>query len=268
MLGAAGIVVKEALPFHYGTPFLVLLAAALTASGVGLTRRSLVPQIVSRGAAWIMLLPAMLVTAFFLADGQTPPVEVAALGITTGAALLLARPMLHTREAREQFAPKAFRRWFLGGSTAIAATGFVAGGVALTSFALDGPTAPAVAFAALAASLFASAIGVVRMRSWGIFLGAVTSAALLVSALFVDKEEAILLSLAAAPTLLMHLLPVLAARWRSGNDTSSVHVHVPRSLATEPFAAARSRVATEDDDAGDIDVEPGGINAQRAVLRA
>lgn len=265
MLGAAAIIVKEALPFNYSTPFLVLLAAALGASGVGLTRRSLVTQVVSRGAAWIMLLPATLVTAFSLADGQAPPVEVAALGITTGAALLLARPMLHTREALEQFAPKVFRRWLLAGSTATAATGFVAGGCALTSFAVDGPSGPALGFAALAAALFASAIAVVRMRSWGIFLGALTSAALLVSGLFVNKEAAILMSLAAMPALLLHLLPVLVARATSGDDTSRVRVN--GELNGEPMAPVRFRVA-EEESARLIDVEPEGVGAERAVLRA
>ncbi len=268
MLGAAGIMVKEALPFNYSTPFLILLAAVLTASGAGLTRRSLPVQILSRGAAWIVLLPALLVTGFALADGQAPPLEVAGLAITTGAALLFARPMLHTREARAEFSPKVFRRWLLAGSTATAATGFVAGAIAITSFSAHGVmNAPALGFAALAASLFASSVAVVRMRSWGIFLGALTSLVLLVTGVFVGRAEALLLALASAPTLLMHLLPVLVARWSRSADSSKVRV--TSELADEPHSATRYRVADADADArDDLGVETEPRMTERAALRA
>ena len=93
MLGAAGIIAKEALTVEYAWPVLLSFAAVLGAAGIGMTRRSLVPQILSRGAAWIVLLPAMLATGFALADGQPPPLEVAGLGAATGAALLLARKL-------------------------------------------------------------------------------------------------------------------------------------------------------------------------------
>jgi hypothetical protein len=256
------------VPFHYSTPFLILLAGVLTASGIGITRRSLVPQIVSRGAAWILLLPALLVTAFSLADGQAPPIEIAGLGVATGAALLLARPMLHTREARAEFSPKVFRRWLLAGSTATAATGFVAGGIALASFAVNGLKAPALGFAALAASLLASAIAVVKMRSWGIFLGALTSVALLVAGVFVGREEAILLALAAAPTFLMHLLPILVARWSGGHASSKLRV--TDELASDAYTPARYRVATDEPHADDVEIEasPQAHQAERATLRA
>ena len=266
MLGAAGIIAKEAITFGYGWPLLLSFAAVVGAGGIGITRRSLVPQILSRGAAWILLLPAMFVTGFALADGQAPPLEVAGLGLATGAALLLARPMLHTREAREQFSPRVFRRWLLAGSTSTAATACVTGAIALTSLTLHGPRWSSVALAALAASLFASAIAVVRMRSWGIFLGGLTSLIVLVTGLVLGREAAVLLSLVAAPTLLMHLLPVLVARSHSGDDTSKVRV--AEDLLTEPYATAHYRVASEDGRADDRAIEVDAAKSERAALRA
>ncbi len=264
MVGAAGILAKQALAVESSWPLLLSFTALFGAAGVGMTRRSLVPQILSRGAAWIVLLPVLLVTGVAFADGRPPPLEIAGLGAATSAALLLARPMLHTREAREQFSPRVFRRWLLAGSTATAATACVTGAIALTSLTLHGPRWSSAALAALAASLFASAIAVVRMRSWGIFLGGLTSVILLMTGLFLGRAEAILLSLAAAPTLLMHLLPVLVARSSGHDDTSKVRVS--DDLVTEPSATAHYRIAADDDHAGAPAIEAEA--AKRAAVRA
>lgn len=262
MLGAAAVVAREGLSHHgWDWQLLLVFAAVLGIGGVGITRRSLVPQVLSRAAAWIVLLPAMIVSFFFLLDGRAPPIEIAALGASTGAALLLARPMLHTSEARAEFAPKAFRRWLLSGSTATAATGFVAGGVALAT--LRDSVLAGGAFAALAASLFASSLAVVRMRSWGIFLGALTSAVLMLTGMFLGRDAAVILSLAAAPALLMHLLPVLVARWSA--DREPPKLRVTDELGVEPYATAHYRVAT--DDLADVGLdEP--AKAERAAMRA
>lgn len=262
MVVAAGLVAREGLE-HFAVDWLLVLSAGvLGVAGVGITRRSLVTQVLSRGAAWVVLLPALIISFFSVVNGHTLSPEIPVLALSTGAALLLARPMLHTREAFEQFAPKAFRRWLLSGSIATAGTACVAGAVALGG-AMHGRGALAVGFGTLAASLLASTIAVVRMRSWGIFLGALTSLILLMSGWFVSRDEGFVLALGAAPSLLMHLLPVLVARWRSGREGQMVRVSEP---AVEPaLTPARYRVATDEPDL-ELDATP--PEHQRAAIRA
>jgi hypothetical protein len=241
MVGAGGIVAREGWSHSHVEWPLLAFAAVLGIAGLGMTRRSLVVQVLSRGAAWVTLFPSLLVTGFTLMRGSTPNTEMTGLALATASALLLARPMLHTKEAREPFAPKAFRRWFLAGSTATAATAIAAGAIALDTF----PYHPVVvgAFLAIALSLLASAVGVVRMRGWGIVLGAATSTILLVSALFMRGPEAVGLGLFAMPTLLLHLLPLLIARAGGAANEPSVRPE------TEPaFTSVHYRVAPQDDD--------------------
>lgn len=239
MAGAASVVAHSALDRYTVEWDLLAFAVIMGMAGIGMTRRSLVPQIVSRAAAWVVLGPSLLIVLLSLNRHMTMDLRrVAALAAGTVVALLCARPMLHTKEAREAFAPKAFRRWFLAGSTAMAAIGFVTGAIALDVFAYHG--FKAAAFAALTASLFASAIAVVRMRGWGILLGALTSVVLLVSAGFMHRaSESTALALAAAPSLLLHLLPVLVARMRS---TTTSQVRLGRDAA-HAYAPTRYRIA-------------------------
>lgn len=266
MAGSAGLVAKEAFS-PWGVEWLLLaFAGVMTAAGVGITRRSLVVQVLSRGAAWIVLLPCLLVGAFSLLRGSAPPAELMGLLIGTASALLLARPMLHTKEALASFHPRVFRRWFLGGSTATSATALVTGGVALETIRHH-QWGAAAAFGALTLALLASAIGVVKMRGWGILLGALTSVVLLLSAAFLSRAEGLALALAATPTLFMHVLPVLLARAvggapasSSGDEANSVRVEFQEEKLLYRVASHES--AVDDDDTKDERVPP------RAAIRA
>ena len=262
MAGGGGMIALEAVR-GFGIHWMfVAFAVLLAAAGVGMTRRSLAPQVLSRGAAWIVFLPTLLVTVFTVIGGRTPDAAVAGLAVATGAALLLARPMLHTKEAKEAFAPRVFRRWLLAGSTATASTAFVAGGIALG--VSDSHPATAVGFAAVAASLLASSVAVVRMRAWGIFLGVLTSLGLLVTGAIMGRDEAFLLGLGAAPALLLHLLPVLIARHASARDEAGSKLRVA-DVAEPAFAPARLRVAS---DVEELEIAPAAQDAPAATLRA
>jgi hypothetical protein len=212
MAAVSGIVGALALRHGYVDWLIAASAGVLGLAAVGLTRRSLVVQVLSRGAAWVVLCPTLIEALSRFVRGSTPGLAVAGLAASSAAALLLARPMLHTSNARMAFAPKVYRRWFLAGSTASASAAFIVGGIAF-AIARREP-ASAMAFALLATSLFASSLGVVRMRGWGILLGAVTSIVLLVAptALHVHVGASIALAFVAAPALVLHLLPVLVAR--------------------------------------------------------
>lgn len=254
MAGAAGIVVREALN-AYHVEWMLLAFGALTAvAGFGITRASLVPQVLSRGLAWLILLPTLVVSVASAVSGHSFSFEFTAMAVGTATALLLSRPMLFTKEARAAFAPRMFRHWLLSGSMATSAAGVVAGGLALA--ATRHQPGLSLALAALAASFLASAIGVVRMRAWGILLGALTSMVLLVLGLF-NLEEFGLFALAASPALLLHTLPVLVARWMGTS---------PRMEATA--AVPRYRIATETNADVELETSSCPLEPQRAMLRA
>ncbi len=101
------------------------------------------------------------------------------------------------------------------------------------------------------------------MRAWGIFLGALTSVVLLVTSLFLSRVEATALALFAAPTLLMHLLPVLVARW-TNSEAAESKVRVSDEAMVDPaYVTAHHRIALEDLD--DVAMDP--APKTRAAIR-
>lgn len=239
LTGAAGAIAWKNF-VTYPDWRVMLLAGALGLAGVGLAQRSLAGQVLSRGMAWIVFLPTLVVTVAQMIGGSLPDAAAALLALASGGALFLAHPMLGTKEARREFAPRVFRRWFLAGATASSATAFCTGAIAIDSFSRH----PGIAagFGALTLALFGSAIGIVRMRAWGVLLAGVTSLALLVAALFQREVEAsFALALAALPALGFAILPVLLARLA---DTPAA---ARRRVDDGAIELPRYRVATDDD---------------------
>lgn len=245
--GLAAIAVHDLHWIEWG---LLAFAGLVGTAGIGLARRSMSAQVLSRATAWTVLAPSATVALVSLATGH-PEWTAAALTATSGGALLLARPMLHTAEAKAQFAPTSFRRWFLAGATASASAGLVTGLVALE--ALRWQPAVGVPLLALALSLVASAIGVVRMRAWGILLGGLTSVLTLLTALFMDAAAGLALALATLPGFML-LLPVLLAKRDRARAEAERRVRVAghASFADVP---ARVRVAAEPEHAFDDEFE-------------
>jgi len=163
LLASAGGIAAIALhDLHWIEWGLLAYAGGVAVAGLGLARQSMPVQVLSRAAAWTVLLPSVLVALFSFGSGH-PELAAVALAATSGGALLLARPMLHTAEAHAQFAPSSFRRWLLAGATASAGSAMVAG-----IFGLDGlhwHTASAIALLGMALAQVASAISIVRMRA-------------------------------------------------------------------------------------------------------
>jgi hypothetical protein len=258
MLTAAGVLAHGAM-HSWGIEWpLLVFAVVMGVAGIGIGHRSLVAQVLARGAAWLVFLPTVIVSVAGAINGIRPPFALPLLAATTSAALLLARPMLHTKAAREQFAPTMFRRWLLAGSIATAATGLATGGIALATM----PRGISVGIAAIAVSLLASSVAVVRMRAWGILLGAVTSMALLIWALVARHANGFALALAAAPSLLLHVLPVLVARSRA--HAPEPKVRVDSAAAITP---AHYRIVADPSEAETFDGELAPASS-RASLRA
>ena len=200
--------------FHWFNSSLVVAGGALALAGVGLSRKSMVVQVVSRASAWLVLVPAALVTLASALGAHHPDLVAAALSAGSGAALLLGTPMLHTPEARAAFAPSRFRSWLLAGATASAALGMVTALLGL-SRVLEGWGSLGAALLALAAALIGSAVGVIRMRTWGILLGGLTGAVTVIAGVFLARHnvtQGLLVSLLATPGLLFFVAPVLVAR--------------------------------------------------------
>jgi len=245
--GLAAIAVHDV---HWIEWSLLACSGVVAAAGIGLARRSMAEQVLARGTAWTVLAPTALVTAFSMFTGH-PDWTAAALMAGSGGALLLARPMLNTAEAKAEFAPSSFRRWLFSGATASVAAGLVSGLVALDGMRWH--AASAIALAALSLSLLASAIGVVRMRAWGILLGALTSVVTLVAAAVMHDAAGLALALASIPGLMLALPVLIAQRERKKADSRSF-TRVSSQVGLES-APSRVRVATEPTTALDDEFE-------------
>ncbi|MDB4934415.1 MAG: hypothetical protein JWP87_1387 [Labilithrix sp.] len=251
--GLAAIAVHELHWIEWG---LLAYAGVVGAAGIGLARKSMPLQVLSRATAWTVLAPSVLVTMISLSGGHIEWMA-AALAASSGGALLLARPMLHTPEARAEFAPSSFRRWLLASATASAGTGIVTG-----LFALDGMRwhlGTAIPLLGLAFSLLASAVGVVRMRAWGILLGGLTSVLTLVAALFMHDAAGMALALATIPGF-MFILPVLIAKRERAKADAASYTRVASHVSFDD-APSRVRIASDSSDALDDDTDASDVLA-------
>lgn len=249
--GIAAIAVHDVHWIEWG---LLAYSGAVAAAGLGLARRSVPVQVLSRATAWTVLVPSVLVTLFSFGNGH-PEWMAAALAASSGGALLLARPMLRTPEAQAEFAPSSFRRWLLASATASVGSAIVAGLLGLD--ALRWHPLSAIPLLGLALAQVASAMGVVRMRAWGILLGGLTSIVTLVTALFMHDAAGLALALASIPGFML-VLPVLIAKHQrtkaeaSASSRARIASHVSFSDADAP---ARVRVADGALDAFDDDAD-------------
>ncbi|HEY8088213.1 MAG TPA: hypothetical protein VIF09_10220 [Polyangiaceae bacterium] len=245
---AAGFASIALGPSYFGTGLLIV-AGVVGAGAIGLGLRSVRAQVLARGVAWTVLAPSLLGIVESFGRGHLPDAPSAFFGATSAAALLLARPLLHTPEARADFSPVGYRRLFLAGAVAAATAG-----TATLMFALEallwGPSRPGLALASLGAVLLASAIGVARMRAWGVLLALVGSVAAIVGAVVSGNEWVGMgLALAAIPGVLL-ASPLLAARLGIGAGSRDAPGPTLRVTAHEA-PVVRARVAAGEDEAVD-----------------
>jgi hypothetical protein len=168
-----------------------------------------VALVLVRGAAWAVMLPTAVATVLRALHGRPFEAGVAALAVGCGATLVASRSALHRSRAAESFAPARFRSWFLASATASAAAATWLAFVTFVGAKLGQPTATAV-FGFVTACVLASAIGLLRMRAWGVLVGALTSAALGVAAIAAGGPWALGLGLTAVPGAMMALGVALA----------------------------------------------------------
>jgi hypothetical protein len=238
--GLVGVAVHESQPWLFGgMSALAVLAAA------GMSRRSVVAQILARGAAWTLFGPSALGAVVSLVfDGRFEGIPWAFAG-ASGLALLLGRPMLHTDQARAEFAPVRFRRWLLAGAVASVAVA-AATGIIGALFVSVGELGSGSALLALTGALLASGVGVARMRAWGVLLGMLSSAVVCVTALALQHHAAgVLLATAALPGLMLSV-PVLLRGRPGGRAMAPDAPAAPaRRFRIDEVAADDSRVRVE-----------------------
>jgi hypothetical protein len=248
--GLAAMAVHDTQWIEWG---LLALSGGVAAAGLGLSRRSLPIQVLARATAWTVLVPSVLVTLFSFASGHAEWMA-AALTAGSGGALLLARPMLNSAEARADFAPSSFRRWLLASATASATSGIVAALIALDE--LRWHPAAAIPVAGFALAQLASAVGVVRMRAWGILLGGLTSVLGLIAALFMHDAAGFALALATVPGFMMMLPVLIAKRQRAQAEASSSYARVAPHVSFDD-APSRVRIADSASDPFEDEADSG-----------
>jgi hypothetical protein len=242
------------------------VAAATGLAAVGLLRRSVLAQVISRAVAWVVLLPAAACFFAEATDHGAVDWQTVLMTASSGGALWLARTNLHTDHAKREFAPIAYRRWFLAGAVASSTAGLVATAAAAGQF-LWGDLSTALPLAALAAALFSVTLGVVRMRSWGVLLGGATSAITMAAVILSGGGETSIACamLAVLPALLL-VGPILASRvlppTLTTSPTSAVRVNrAVLDASPEPPPVVRARVALSDD----VDPDPPRALRQQAM---
>ena len=246
-LAVSGILEQDFRDLRWG---LIGLAAVTGVASVALLRKTVLAQVLARGLSWLLFLPVAAGMVESLLEWRLPPPAPFLILASVGASLLLARPNLNTPEARRQFAPVAYRRTFLAGAIAAATVGLAAGAGWMGDLLFG--SREAIGLGVLSAAMLASTLGVVRMRSWGVLLGVVTSLAMAVEAmLHANNFTGVGYALAALPGALL-AAPLLASRLRTEPDTGRAQVTRTRLadagdvLATVPVRVRVSEFPPED----------------------
>ena len=241
----------------------VLYGAMLVVGAALLGRRGVVSQVLGRGAGWALFGPVALEIGAELLVGWRPSLDMLVMGAISGTALFLARPMLSTAEAKAAFAPLAYRRLLLFAASAAAAFGvvFATATAISTSYSSPFPRSARLLVGATTVSLFASAIGVARMRAWGVLAGGatavltVTSAALLSS--WYPSLRIILASAALPGTLMVGAIAAARASRRPAMERTP----------SERIELARLPARASAEDADDDDVELDADEVSRIAAR-
>jgi hypothetical protein len=218
---------------------LLFFASYLVGAGA-LTRRSPLAQVIGRGIAWkFFVLQAWVLAARAMA-GDIQPIG-ALLVIAPALALVIARPLLQTADAHAAFAPRASRTLFLAAATASIASAVYAAPLALSAWTYGSPIIGA-ALTFLAAALVAQAAAVLRMRAWGVVLGAATALGALF-AMFVGVADPTFTAITAMPGLA--LAGAVGAAWLRKSTPSQTQT-VRIAATSEPQEGSRAKVEGEE----------------------
>lgn len=178
-------------------------------------RPSVRSQAILRAIVWSTFLPSAYATVLLAWLGHAPPVRIVVEMALATLALVVTRPLLSTERARAEFAPVALRPWFLASAIGSMASGVTLARVAESFAHFSMLARDAIGLSVLAVLLFVSGVGVLRMRAWGVLLGAFAAlASIPILAWMRDSLLTVPVLLASAPAAMMGVL-VAIARLRS-----------------------------------------------------
>lgn len=231
----------------------IAIGAALALAGAAFQLRSFAAHVVAKGVAWLAFVPSAIYCVRMLQEGAIPGAGTLVMPVGAAAALVLANPILHSDRARSAFGPLARRRLFLGGAIGAAA----AGAYALLFALVNGRSTAGV----LAIALLATAVGVARMRAWGVLAGLASTviAFLLPTG---TQRDSLLQGVTALPGIVI-LAAVVLARY----DTRRGRAAVERARVgdLEPSAARERSVPAAPEPSAAVDDEPERTNDARTL---
>lgn len=178
VLASASLVAIAVLgraPHGHHATMSIVVAGVLAASGLLFMRRSAMAQTLARGGAWSVIFPGVTVAIMTASRGYALTMHMLWPSLLAGAALIVARPLLGDERARSTFAPVALRSWFLAATATAIGAGIATAELALAYLSIPELFKAGLALALLGTTLLASGIGLVKMRGWGIFLGALSA---------------------------------------------------------------------------------------------
>jgi hypothetical protein len=243
-------------------------AGVVTAAvALGLHRRSVAAQVVAQGIVWFWFADTTVEVArqWLGLSNVVEPASAIALhaiaAVASGAALTFATPALRTDKVGAAFAPHAYRPWFLAGAIASAMAAAQSWDLALAALVWGSQWLPVCV--ALAVSFVAAAVGVARMRAWGVLLGGATAAAATVAALVSGSyaATAVVVAMAALPGVALGL-PLVASRLR-GDE----RLRPPSAVRLPVEPAGRDVAAPPGDPVAFGDDEPDEVDARARRAR-
>lgn len=251
MAAASLVLLAEAALHQSDRSIVAFLGLCVGVVALAMGTRRLVLQVLGRAIAWLVLLPSAL--HLLLASQAQADIQPVAVGllVTSGAALVLGSGALRSMEARATFHPLRFRAGFIAASELafMATTLLTCACSALLAYGQE--VLPAAALLALATGHGAAAVGVLRMRTWGVLLGAATGLAS--SAAMLGVGGGAFAALAAVPGLAL-ALPIALARAlpeaRSTEYAREVHrirIAIPAAEDVISGAGELGEVETLDD---------------------
>lgn len=174
-------------------------------------RPSITMVALARAAVWAMFLPTAYASLLLASMGHGPPLRLVVQMALAIAALVVTRPLLSTERARAEFAPLALRPWFLASAIGSMASGIMLARAAEAFAHFHVLARDAIGLAVLAIPFFIAGVGVLRMRSWGIILGALAAlASIPIVAWIRDPIFAAPVLLTSIPAALMGALVAIA----------------------------------------------------------
>lgn len=240
-LGSAGAYLASSAIHDGWLP--LFMGGAILGGAALMSRRTAVAQVLARGVAWAVIVPAVLATTLAATHGGPIVGTFLVAPALAALALVLGHPQRSRDALAGTFDPLAFRSWLLASATSSVALGLFASSLGL-AFVSAGLGADGCALIALGLFQLAAGVGVARMRSWGVLMGGVAA---LLSVVVALKVAFIGLPMAAGvvPGAMM-ISAILAARAGLGRAETVTRLAAPARVRVAEHASTSLALEEEE----------------------